>query len=265
MIGIYWSAKSPLTLTTKILHCNPATPVALGSAAEEKLKAPAGALGSADEVTVLLSGAVWICFDMYVSARVKAPERAVLVVLRREAGVVVLRRLSRFEVMAASIVAKGRYLFASAIEEGLAKSDISVSWAWIEAPFWCARVGDSLGRVGVGYRNWARPVWAAITATRFALLIARWAFMKTRMLAIAFVRGSVEERRDQACGFVSRMIVRREGGTPVVVRQIYEYLFIRRFDYGEDIPESFPSSRLVASTAFMSPFVGRDYRSMEVM
>ncbi len=39
--------------------------------------------------------------------------------------------------------------------------------------------------------------------------------MKTRMLAIALERGRVELRRDQACGFVSRTMVRREGGGSV--------------------------------------------------
>lgn len=36
--------------------------------------------------------------------------------------------------------------------------------------------------------------------------------MKTRRLAIALEKGRVSERRAQALGFVSRMIVRSEGG-----------------------------------------------------
>ena len=52
-------------------------------------------------------------------------------------------------------------------------------------------------------------------ATLFALLNARWASMKTRRLAIAAERGSVEERSAQAWGFVSRIIVRRDGGGSV--------------------------------------------------
>lgn len=49
-------------------------------------------------------------------------------------------------------------------------------------------------------------------ATSFAWLKARWAFMKTRRLASAFESGRVAARRAQALGFVSRIIVRREGG-----------------------------------------------------
>jgi len=36
--------------------------------------------------------------------------------------------------------------------------------------------------------------------------------MKTRMLATAWERVRVGERSDQAWGFVSRMMVRRDGG-----------------------------------------------------
>ena len=36
--------------------------------------------------------------------------------------------------------------------------------------------------------------------------------MKTRRFAIAAEKGRVGERRDQACGFVSRIIARRDGG-----------------------------------------------------
>lgn len=40
--------------------------------------------------------------------------------------------------------------------------------------------------------------------------------MNTRSVATALERGRVEERRDQAWGFVSRTIVRREGGGPAL-------------------------------------------------
>lgn len=53
-------------------------------------------------------------------------------------------------------------------------------------------------------------------ATLLALLKARWAFMKTRRLAMAAERGRVGARRAQALGFVSRIIVRREGGGSIV-------------------------------------------------
>jgi len=39
--------------------------------------------------------------------------------------------------------------------------------------------------------------------------------MKTRRLAMAAERGRIGERRAQAWGFVSRIIVRREGGGSV--------------------------------------------------
>lgn len=40
--------------------------------------------------------------------------------------------------------------------------------------------------------------------------------MKTRMLAMAVERGRVGDRSAQAWGFVSRMMVRREGGRSVI-------------------------------------------------
>jgi len=40
--------------------------------------------------------------------------------------------------------------------------------------------------------------------------------MKTSKLATAFESGSVEARRDQANGFVSRTMVSRDGGGPAV-------------------------------------------------
>ncbi len=49
-------------------------------------------------------------------------------------------------------------------------------------------------------------------AMRLAWLMARWAFMKTRRLARVVERVRVEWRSAQALGFVSRIIVRREGG-----------------------------------------------------
>ena len=54
-----------------------------------------------------------------------------------------------------------------------------------------------------------------MTATWFALLIAKWAFMKTRMFAIALERGRVLVRIAQACGFVSMIITRRDGAGAV--------------------------------------------------
>lgn len=47
---------------------------------------------------------------------------------------------------------------------------------------------------------------------RLLLLQAKWAFMKTRRMAIALEKGRVGERRAQAEGWVSRIMVRREGG-----------------------------------------------------
>jgi len=58
-------------------------------------------------------------------------------------------------------------------------------------------------------------MWLAMTATLLALLKARWAFMKTRIFATAWERVRVCERKDQAWGFVSRTMVRREGGGSV--------------------------------------------------
>jgi len=46
--------------------------------------------------------------------------------------------------------------------------------------------------------------------------------MKTSKLAMAFESGSVEARRDQANGFVSRMMVSRDGGGPVVQHSQHE-------------------------------------------
>lgn len=43
--------------------------------------------------------------------------------------------------------------------------------------------------------------------------------MKTRMLAMACVRGSVDERSDHAWGFVSRIMVKSDGGMPAHQRQ----------------------------------------------
>lgn len=63
-----------------------------------------------------------------------------------------------------------------------------------------------------GYRNSARSGCAAITQIWLLLLQARWAFIKTRRTARAFEKGRVGERRAQAEGWVSRIMVRREGG-----------------------------------------------------
>ena len=49
-------------------------------------------------------------------------------------------------------------------------------------------------------------------ATLLLLLKARWALMKTSMLAMAAERGRVSLRRYQAWGLVSMIMVRREGG-----------------------------------------------------
>ena len=49
-------------------------------------------------------------------------------------------------------------------------------------------------------------------ATLLAELNARCALMKTSRLAMARESGRVEERRAQALGLVSRIMVRREGG-----------------------------------------------------
>lgn len=49
-------------------------------------------------------------------------------------------------------------------------------------------------------------------ATLLLLLKARWALMKTRILAMAAERVRVGARRAQAWGFVSRIMVKREGG-----------------------------------------------------
>lgn len=51
---------------------------------------------------------------------------------------------------------------------------------------------------GSGYRNTARCVWLAMTATLLALLNARWALINTNRLLKAADRGSVEARRAQA-------------------------------------------------------------------
>ena len=48
------------------------------------------------------------------------------------------------------------------------------------------------------------------------LLQARWAFMKTTRWAMKVEKGRVGERRDQAEGWVSRIMVRRDMGGSVL-------------------------------------------------
>jgi hypothetical protein len=45
--------------------------------------------------------------------------------------------------------------------------------------------------------------------------------MKTRIFAMAFERGSVLERRAQACGFVSRTRTKSEGEAPTADQHEY--------------------------------------------
>lgn len=70
-------------------------------------------------------------------------------------------------------------------------------------------------------------------ATLLALLKARWAPMKTRRLAMAEEKERVGARSAHAWGFVSRIIVKREGGGSVVVRMLVSICVVRR---GEDLP-----------------------------
>jgi len=112
---------------------------------------------------------------------VRAPAICVVVVVEMSDSVVVEIRLRREMMRQSSMRAKGRYLLASSRFEVC--SAISTS---------------SEEEGGRGYSHTARWLWLATTATWFALLTARWAFMKTIMLAIAFERGRVFERRAQA-------------------------------------------------------------------
>jgi hypothetical protein len=73
----------------------------------------------------------------------------------------------------------------------------------------------SLDEVGVGYSHVARSVWLAIMHTWLAWFMARWAFINTRSEEMALERERVAERLSQAMGFVSRIIVRMEGGVAV--------------------------------------------------
>lgn len=79
-------------------------------------------------------------------------------------------------------------------------------------PFWAPLDGLGASCGGRGYRKSARWECEAMMATLLLLLKARWALMKTRRLAIAAERGRVGARRAQAWGFVSRIMVKREGG-----------------------------------------------------
>lgn len=88
---------------------------------------------------------------------------------------------------------------------------------------------------GGGYRNSARWVWLAIIATLLALLKARWALMKTRRFAIAAERGRVDARRVHAWGFVSRIIVRSDGGVSRVCGQS-GYITISILIIGPSLP-----------------------------
>ena len=133
-------------------------------------------------------------------ARVKAPAICVVLVDEMSNSDVMEMRVRREVSRQSSMSAKGRYLFASSRLD--VWSDISIS------------PETEGGEGGRGYSHTARWLWDATTATWLALLIARWAFMKTRRLAIALERGSVPERRAQACGFVSRTMTRSEGDGP---------------------------------------------------
>lgn len=95
----------------------------------------------------------------------------------------------------------------SAISVSLSELCCALAPLWVE-PFVCLEL--SWG--GMGYRNSARWVCEAMIATLLLLLKARCALMKTSMLAMAAERGRVSRRRYQAWGFVSRIMVRREGG-----------------------------------------------------
>lgn len=68
------------------------------------------------------------------------------------------------------------------------------------------------GSVGVGYRKVVLCEWEAITATSFPFPEARWALMKTRMLARAAESERVEDRCAHACGLVSRTMASSDGG-----------------------------------------------------
>lgn len=112
-------------------------------------------------------------------------------------------RSRRLEVRVCSIWAKGRYLLGSSPgSEGA--SDMEMS---------CPLVDDFSGD-GLGYSHLARWVWLAMTATLLALLMAMWALMKTSRFAMILDRGNSFASKAQACGFVSRMIVNSDAGTP---------------------------------------------------
>lgn len=86
-----------------------------------------------------------------------------------------------------------------------------------------------LGGVGVfdGYKKVVLCECEAMTATSFALPDAKCALMKTRMLASAAERDSVDPRYAQACGFVSSTIVSSDGGGAV---------YSQRYEHGEVVP-----------------------------
>jgi hypothetical protein len=150
-----------------------------------------------------------------------APPIRVVVVLVRSLAVVEESSAERLVWIACSTVAKGRYLLALS-ERGVVPLAMLVS-GFLE-PFWAAVswpletvLGYGEGGFGVGKSHFVRWEWLAMTATSLAFPLARCAFMKTRRLATALERGRMEERCAQACGFVSRMIARRDGGGPVQV------------------------------------------------
>ena len=60
--------------------------------------------------------------------------------------------------------------------------------------------------------------------------------MKTRMLAKAWERGRVFSRRDQACGFVSRMMVSRDGAGSSHIYTFSSYIWYIGEGKREELP-----------------------------
>lgn len=58
-------------------------------------------------------------------------------------------------------------------------------------------------------------MWAASTATWLSFPKARWAFMKTSMLAMALDMGRTDFRAAHARGFVSMITVNSDGVCPL--------------------------------------------------
>lgn len=107
MTGMYWYARSPDTLKTRIRDCK----VGRRSGSCASLLMPVLApLADMPGLESVRSRVWWL---VYASARVRAPAIIVVLEAERSASVVLEMRVRRFVIMASSTRRKGRYLFAS--------------------------------------------------------------------------------------------------------------------------------------------------------